>query len=87
MIAEKESRYVTLMRERYEKEHMSYDEENIFLFLINGPEQYHNEDKMLKFIQNHPNATMNEVWDYFDEITPHGYPPGTTEEDFWNDED
>ena len=38
-----ESEYILLIRERYEKDEMSFEEENDFLWLINAPEQYEKE--------------------------------------------
>lgn len=68
----------------------SYDEEdgyariNEFEFMLGAPEQYENEDEMLDYAKAHPDATMRELVEYFDEITPDGLPPCASE---WDDDD
>ena len=83
----KESRYEQLMRARFEKDEMSYAEENDLFFLLDAPAQYGNEEEMLKYILNHEQASLAEIMEYFDSITPDGLPPGMTEEDLMDDED
>ena len=82
-----ESEYIQLMRSRFEKDEMSYNEESDFLALINGPEAFRNEPEMLSFAKEHPDATMEDMIDYWDSITPPGLPPGMTEADLADDED
>lgn len=62
------------------------DEENhgCYLTLINGPQQYEVEDQMMKYLEEHPNATLKELEDHFCNICPEGYPPCASE---WDDED
>ena len=84
----RESEYVSLIRERYEPEgDMEYEDEADLLLLLNGPEAYENEDQMLNFAKEHPDATMKDLIEYWDSITPDGLPPGMTEEDLLDDED
>ena len=83
----KESRYEQLMRARFEKDEMSYAEENDLFFLLDAPAQYGNEEEMLEYIMNHEQASLAEIMEYFDSITPDGLPPGMTEEDLMDDED
>ncbi len=83
----KESRYEQLMRARFEKDEMSYAEENDFFFLLDAPAQYGNEEEMLEYILNHEQASLAEIMEFFDSITPDGLPPGMTEEDLMDDED
>lgn len=71
-----ESEYILLIRERYEKDEMSFEEENDFLWLINAPEQYENEKEMLAFAKKHPVATMKDLLTFWDSITPDGLAPG-----------
>lgn len=82
-----ESRYEQLMRARFEKDEMSYSEENDLFFLIDASAQYGNEDKMLEYILDHENADLSEIMEYFNSITPDGLPPGMTEADLADDED
>lgn len=75
---EMESEWVLLVRERYEPApdvEMSYRDENDFLFLLNAPEQYEVEPQMLQYAKEHPDASMEELIDYFDEIVPPGLAP------------
>ena len=83
----KESRYEQLMRARFEKDEMSYAEENDLFFLLDAPAQYGNEEEMLEYIMNHEQASLAEIMEYFDSITPDGLPPGMTEEDLMDDEE
>ena len=83
----KESRYEQLMRARFEKDEMSYAEENDLFFLLDAPAQYGNEEEMLEYILNHEQASLAEIMEFFDSITPDGLPPGMTEEDLMDDED
>lgn len=83
----KESRYEQLMRARFEKDEMSYAEENDLFFLLDAPAQYGNEEEMLEYIMNHEQASLAEIMEYFDSITPDGFPPNMTEEDLADVED
>lgn len=83
----KESKYVQLVRDRYEKDEMSYEEEGTLLFLLNGPDQYGNEDEMLKYAEEHPNISMEELFEYWDSITPKGLPPEMDPKELLDDDD
>ena len=41
-----------------------------FNILILGAEQYDVEAEMIAFSKSHPGATLQELWTYFDSITP-----------------
>ena len=41
-----------------------------FNILILGAEQYGVEEEMIAFSKSNPNATLSELWTYFDSITP-----------------
>lgn len=55
-----------------------------YLFLINAPRDYENEDEMLEYAKAHPDASIRELIDYFNEITPDGDPPCAVD---WDDDD
>ncbi len=83
-----ESEYVSLVRKLFDHgQEMSYEEENTFLFLLNGPEQYENEPEMLEYLKENPACSMNDLFGYWASITPPGLPPGMTEEDLLDDEE
>ncbi len=87
--AQAESEWVQLVRDRYEPEpdaEMSYEEEGYLLCLLNAPEQYENEDEMLAYAKARPEATMKELVEYWDSITPDGLPPGDDGADLLDDE-
>ncbi len=82
-----ETEFMILVRERFDHgQEMSYQEEGTFLSLPNGPFAYENENKMIQYAKEHPEATMDEMLDYWDSITPNGLPPGMTDEDLMDDE-
>ena len=77
-----ESEYVELVRELFEPEgDMEYNEETKLLLLLNGPDQYGNEEEMLEFLKDHRDITMDELIDYWDSIAPDGLAPGDDGED------
>ena len=85
---EKESEWVQYVREHFEptpEVEMSYADECHLLSLLNGPEAYRVENEMLKYAHEHPDATMNELIDYFDEVAPDGLAPGDDGEDIAED--
>ena len=83
-----ETEFMKLVRERFDHgQEMSYQEEGTFLSLLNGPFAYGNENKMIQYAKEHPEATMDEMLDYWDSISPNGLPPGMTEKDLLDDED
>lgn len=69
------SEYRELFEQRFKKEKMDYREEMEYLFMLNAPEQYQVEDEVLNYLKSHPNATIAELSDYYDEISPHGLAP------------
>ena len=83
-----ESKYVQLMRERFDHgQEMTYAEEALFLWLLNAPDAYQNEEQMLKYAEEHPNATMDELNEYWESITPDGLPPGMDSDELLRDDD
>lgn len=62
----------------------NYKKKMAFLWVLNAPEQYENEDEMMEYFLKHPDATIEELDRYFDEITPDGLPPCASE---WEDEE
>lgn len=84
---EKESEWIQLVRERYEPPadvEMERDDEECLLLLLNAPEQYEVEEVMLQYANEHPDASMKELVDYFDEVAPEGLPPCASE---WDDDE
>ncbi len=81
-------KYIEIITERYGRyENGTYEEKGDYLWIINAPEQYQNEDEMLDFVEKNPNATLKEVNNYWDEITPDGLAPGDDGADLLEDEE
>lgn len=84
MGAKKErSPYRTLIHDRYYaevypdgKRPVSYESGCNYGAVIAGPAAYQVEDEMLEFVENHKDASLREILDYFLLITPDGLPPG-----------
>lgn len=57
------------------------------LYLLNAPEQYEFEDKMLVFAKENPDATLHEFVRYFDITCPDGLPLGDDGSDLLNEDD
>lgn len=55
-----------------------------FYFILEAPEQYENEPEMLLYINNNPDASVKDLLEYFDKITPDGLPPCASE---WEDDE
>ena len=55
-----------------------------FFWILGAPEQYENEEEMAEYLNSHPNATLKELFDYFEKITPIGLPPCASE---WEDDE
>ena len=51
------------------------EEEELYLLLLNAPEQYENDDEMAEYFSKHPNMSVRELVEYWDRITPDGLPP------------
>ena len=69
--------YTELIRKRYA--HMkgeSYEMQANYYAVYYGPHQYKTESSMLAYIKEHPQATLKEVCNYFNKITPDGLAPG-----------
>ena len=83
-----ETRFQKLIRERYDHgQEMSYAEEGTFLCLLNGPNAYQNEDKMLEYAEANPDISMEDLVDYWYSITPEGLPPGMDPDELLRDDD
>lgn len=69
--------YTALIKERYS--HMqgeSYEMQCAYYAALYAPYQYRTEASMLKYVKSHPGATLREVCNYYDKITPIGLAPG-----------
>ena len=55
-----------------------------FFFLLGAVEQYEVEEEMTEYIKVHPDVTIDELDDYFEEIVPPGLPPCSSE---WEDDE
>lgn len=62
----------------------NYDVFSTFLFILAAPEQYEVEDEMLEYLNSHPDATVRELFEYFDSVAPSGLPPCASE---WEDDE
>lgn len=85
--SEVESDWVDWVRKKFEPPddvELSYKDENNFLWLVNAPGQYEVEEKMLAYAKEHPEASKEELIDYFDRIVPDGLPPCAVG---WDDDD
>lgn len=70
-----ETKYMTLLRDKYTPpDDASYEEDAIFLWLLNGPVQCGVEDEMLEYMEQHPNAGAEELYDFFFSLFPDGIP-------------
>lgn len=82
------TKFEKLIRDRYEPDgDMEFNEESKLLLLLNGPFHYQNEEEMLEYAEAHPDATMDELIDYWDSITPDGLAPGDDGADLLEEED
>ena len=63
---------------------ISYEADMEYELLYCAPEQYEIETEMMEYAKKHPNATMNELVNYFRKIVPPGLPPCASE---WDDGD
>ena len=84
----RESAWVRYVRAHFEPAsdvEMSYADENNLLLLLNAPREYLVEGEMLKYAQEHPDADMNDLIDYFDEVAPTGLAPGDDGKDLEED--
>lgn len=79
------SKYKELFETRYMKENQSYKEKADYLFMIGAPEEYDVEDEMLEYLINNSNATIDDVYNYFDKIAPYGLAPNDDGSDLLDD--
>lgn len=69
-----------LVMERYPLgDNTIYEEKGDYMWLIDGPLQYENELEILKYAKENPNATLRQLNEYWDHITPDGLPPCASE--------
>ena len=68
MSVEKESAWVRYVRKQFEPIDDTYEQEVLLLALLNAPEEYAVEEEMLAYAEQHPTATMQELYDYFKQI-------------------
>lgn len=85
-LAQYDTEFQRYMVERYAEDipEGNYRDEQQFLFVMEASEQYEVEQEMLAYAKEHPNATVQELDEYFDTITRDGLPPCAAE---WDDED
>ena len=77
-----------LIRERYDHgQKMEPEEEGAFMAMLDGPFAFENEDEMLEYAKEHPEATVIELYEYWDSITPEGLAPGMDPEELLKDDD
>ena len=84
-----DTKFQRLMVERYaedipESGPDSYEKMNDFLFIMNAAEQYEVEPEMLKYAEDHPEATVRDMNNYFHSFVPDGLPPCASE---WDDDE
>ena len=60
---------------------MDYATETMYEFMLNAPEAYRTDKQIIEFMEKNPEATLREVFDYFNEITPDGLSPDDDGED------
>lgn len=60
---------------------MDYATETMYEFMLNAPKAYRKEKQMIEFMESNPDATLRQVFDYFNEITPDGLSPDDDGED------
>lgn len=69
--------YTVLIEERYAHlQGESYEMQGDYCCAYFGPYQYRTEASILKYVKTHSNATLGEICNYFDKITPDGLAPG-----------
>lgn len=80
--------YTKIIKERYgQYKNGTYEEKGNYLWIVNAPEQYQNESEMLEFVEKNPNATLKEVFSYWNKITPAGLAPGDDGADLLEDDE
>jgi hypothetical protein len=79
--------YTKIIEERYAHlQSQSYEMQADYYGAYYGPYQYRTEVYVLRYVKEHPDATLKEVADYFDLITPDGLPPGDDGSDLLDDD-
>lgn len=69
------SDYMEMFEKKFKRDNMSYAEEMDYLFMLNAPNQYGVEKEIMEYWENNPNATVKELYDFFDELVPDGTLP------------
>ncbi len=70
------SRYREIFEKMYSGcKDKDYASETTYLFMLNAPEEYEKEKEMTVFMEGNPDASLREVFDYFNQITPDGLSP------------
>lgn len=78
--------YYALIKERYESESKKgYEQAGYFATVLYAPWQYKVEISMLNYTKQHPNASLKEMYSYFNKITPIGLAPGDDGADLLED--
>lgn len=79
--------YTKLIEERYAaSQSESYAMQAAYYGAYYGPYQYKTEASVLAYAKKHPNATLKDICDYFDQITPDGLAPGDDGADLLSDD-
>ena len=74
--------YQSIIKQRYGNERSkSYEKRGYYDWVLMAPQQYLVEYPMLSYVKEYPEATLKEVFCYFDRITPDGLAPGDNGED------
>lgn len=69
--------YKALITKRYSRPAPDdYENYGRYIWVLQAPEQYKTEASMLSYAKSHPNATLRELFNYFNKITPDGLAPG-----------
>lgn len=64
--------YADIIADRFWDENMTYETSNAYYWAMYAPERHGVEQEMLDYVKDHPKATLREVIDHYDEISPPG---------------
>jgi hypothetical protein len=78
--------YTELIEKRYARPSKDdYEQYGYYDWVLHAPYQYKTEASMLGYVKAHPNATLRELFVYFDKITPDGLAPDDDGADLMDD--
>ena len=79
--------YSSIVKARYKKiGSANYEMRGYYDTVLLAPKQYGTESVMLEFAKEHKEATIKEMYDYFNKITPDGLAPGDDGADLMEDD-